>query len=236
MTPSERCKVFACPRQTMRPGRAIFRNARFKPTRERRYAANVAWKLSSASLEPVPIVRIHFPPPSSPYLWRYLSRITEKPAPAASFCEYVVAEKTTFRQWWTIRGENLYWQIQSDRLGRRRNRIEADEETRKVPEEQVATRSFAVPCDSHFDRMPRRFRSSIRSRTEGPNRVPGTAGNSLARSRPRFYSRRGGDRSRRSRSAPDHPSTSISAWKRRSCRESVHPSPRVQTERRTAKR
>src|SRR6267142_6237042 len=34
-----------------------------------------------------PRVRLHLAPPPSPYLWRYLARVTEKPAPAASFAK-----------------------------------------------------------------------------------------------------------------------------------------------------
>jgi hypothetical protein len=47
------------------------------------------------------------PPPASLDLWRFLARITEKPATAASFCICVVAEKITFRHLYAIRGENL---------------------------------------------------------------------------------------------------------------------------------
>src|ERR1700687_759511 len=42
-------------------------------------------KPSRSVKQTVPLVRIHLAPPPSPYLWRYLARITEKPAPAASF-------------------------------------------------------------------------------------------------------------------------------------------------------
>jgi hypothetical protein len=37
-------------------------------------------------------------PPSSPYLWRYLARIAEKPAPAASFANAWSRRKITFQQ------------------------------------------------------------------------------------------------------------------------------------------
>jgi hypothetical protein len=72
-------------------------------------------------------VRISLAPPASPYLWRYSIQITEKPAPAASFAIMWSRRELFYGRRWAIRGQNLRWQIRSDRLGRGRNGIEADE-------------------------------------------------------------------------------------------------------------
>jgi len=73
-------------------------------------------------LGPYMRVRIDCALPPSPYLWRYLARITEKPAPAASF-------ENTWSQRKSLSGGDAQfvakiscWQIQSDRLGRVWNR------------------------------------------------------------------------------------------------------------------